>query len=175
MEHRAAEDSIKRPVTVPPARHDRGLLLIAIFKFVKVALLVATGFGALRMLQPEFAERVDHWAAELAIADERKVLQYVLARMSGLSDARLKMLGIGCFVYAAVFLTEGIGLYLERRWAEYLTVVATGSLVPLELYSLAKHVSIEKVAILVVNLAIVAYLIYRLRAQRTGLDERSTA
>lgn len=150
----------------PKARHDRGLLLIAIFKFAKFVILLALGFGALQLLRPEVAEGTETWAAELSSRDERRVLQYVLERASGISDARLRALGIGCFIYAAVFLTEGIGLYLERRWAEYLTVVATGSLVPIELYELAKHVTLGKIAILVVNLAIVAYLVYRLRSAK---------
>lgn len=155
--------------TAPPRRHDRGLLAIAIFKFTKVALLVAAGFGALQMLRPEVSAGAETWAAELALNDERKVLQFFLDRANGLSDARLRAITIGCFVYGAIFLTEGVGLYFEKRWAEYLTIVATGSLIPIELYEIARHATPGKFAILAINLLIVGYLAYRLKHQRQPL------
>jgi uncharacterized membrane protein (DUF2068 family) len=68
-------------------------------------------------------------------------------------------------VYAALLLTEGCGLLLRRRWAEYLTVVATGALVPLEVYEIARHRTWTRLAVLVVNIAIVWYLIARLRGR----------
>jgi len=150
------------------ARHDRGLLAIAIFKFTKFALLAVIGFGALQMLRPEVAEWAEARAADWELNDERRVLQYIFEQACDLSDTRLRAIGIGCLVYSAIFFVEGVGLYLERRWAEYLTIVATGSLIPIELYGIAHHATLGKFAILAVNIAIVAYLVYRLRQQRAG-------
>lgn len=152
--------------SAPVTHRDRGLLLIAIFKFSKVALLLAIGFGVLQLLRPEVADRAQAWAAELALNDEREVLQYLVEGASGLSDATLKAYGFGAFFYAALFFVEGVGLYLERRWAEYLTVVATASFIPIELYELWKHVGPIKIGVLLLNIVILGYLIYRLRSKR---------
>jgi uncharacterized membrane protein (DUF2068 family) len=58
---------------------------------------------------------------------------------------------------------EGIGLWHQSRWAEYLTIVATGLFIPLEIYEIFNRVSLPRVAGLIVNVAAVGYLIYRLR------------
>ena len=79
---------------------------------------------------------------------------------------------MACFAYAALFLTEGIGLWRDRRWAEYLTIVATGSLVPLEVFELARKVTAVRIGALVVNLLIVVYLVGRLRRSGEGLEGR---
>jgi uncharacterized membrane protein (DUF2068 family) len=69
-------------------------------------------------------------------------------------------------VYAGVLLTEGVGLWLRQRWAEYFTVIVTASFVPLELYEIVRHVTVTRVIVLAVNLAIVGYLVARLRRER---------
>jgi len=71
---------------------------------------------------------------------------------------------VGSFVYAAVLLTEAAGLWLGRRWAEYFTIIVTGSFIPLEIYEVSKRFAVSRLAIIAVNVAIVAYLVHRLRA-----------
>jgi uncharacterized membrane protein (DUF2068 family) len=65
---------------------------------------------------------------------------------------------------------EGIGLYLERRWAEYLALLGTGGFLPIELYELVHAFSWTKLGVLVFNGLIVAYLVRLLlgRGVRTG-------
>jgi uncharacterized membrane protein (DUF2068 family) len=60
-------------------------------------------------------------------------------------------------------LVEAIGLWHERRWAEYLTVVATSGLLPFEILEITKRVTVVRVGALIINLAIVAWLLYRKR------------
>lgn len=154
------------PTQSPPTAHrDRGLIAIAVFKFTKFALLSAAGFGALQMLRPEVADAAQAWAADLAIENERQVLQYALEQAGQMSDARLKALAIASFCYAVLFFVEGIGLLRQRRWAEYLTVIAGTSLIPIELYELSRHVGPVKIVILIVNVLIVWYLVRKLRAE----------
>jgi uncharacterized membrane protein (DUF2068 family) len=160
------------PTQSPPAaRRDRGLLAIAVFKFTKFALLTAAGFGALQMLRPEVADAAQAWAADLAIENQRQVLQYALEQAGQMSDARLKALTIASFCYAVLFLVEGVGLLMQRRWAEYLTVIAGASLIPIEFYELSRHVGPVKIAILIINVIIVWYLVIRLRAE--SLERRA--
>ena len=79
--------------------------------------------------------------------------------------AQIKTLGVGSFLYAALFLAEGAGLWLEKRWGEWLTVIITSSLVPVEIYEIYRHPSAVKVAVLVINIGIVGYLINRIRTK----------
>src|SRR5262249_23481163 len=69
---------------------------------------------------------------------------------------------------AILELVEGIGLWHERRWAEYLTVIATAGLLPFEILELTHRVTVIRIGALVVNLLIVVWLVYRKRLFRVG-------
>jgi uncharacterized membrane protein (DUF2068 family) len=146
----------------------RVLRLIAVFKFLKALLLVAVGMGALNLLDPTVAARAQEWLRALATSSDRRVVQDLLQLVSRLSPERLEALGVGAFLYAGLFTTEGVGLWLGKRWAEYLTVIATGSFVPFEIYELARRLSPSRLAALVLNLAVVVYLIYHLRRRESS-------
>jgi len=142
---------------------DRALRFIAAYKFCKAALMVAIGLGTLRLLKPEVAAWADRWAAALALRHDRRLLGQLIALVSGLSPRRLHALAIGAFAVALLFITEGVGLWMGKRWAEYLTVIATTLFVPFEIVQLARLVTVTRSAALLINLAVVAFLIYRLR------------
>jgi uncharacterized membrane protein (DUF2068 family) len=84
------------------------------------------------------------------------------------SPSQIKKIGLGSFVYAGLFLTEGIGLWLMKRWAEWFTIFITGSLIPVEIYEIHRHSTALKMAVLAVNVVTVAYLIYRVRKRPAG-------
>lgn len=150
----------------PQESSDRGLRLIALFKFTKVTLLLVVGFGALHLLDPDVTVRAQRWTSAVAASSDRRLVQHVLAYALGLSPGRLEVLALGAFLYSALFATEGIGLWLGRRWAEYLTAVATASFVPIELFEVLQHVSLLRLGALALNVAAAAYLVYRLRQPR---------
>jgi uncharacterized membrane protein (DUF2068 family) len=64
-----------------------------------------------------------------------------------------------------LYIVEGIGLLLAKHWAEYFTIIATASLIPVELYEVARKTNLLRLGILLVNIAIVLYLFNRLRAE----------
>jgi uncharacterized membrane protein (DUF2068 family) len=142
---------------------DRGLRIIALFKFAKALLLIAVGLGALQLLDPDTAARAQRWATALATSSDRRFLQHLLAQAMGLAPGRLAVLALGSLLYAGLFTTEGLGLWLGLRWAEYLTVVATASFVPIEIFEILQRLDLLRVGALLMNLAVVAYLVYRLR------------
>jgi uncharacterized membrane protein (DUF2068 family) len=154
---------------VRPERSIRILRLIALLKFAKAALLLAIGLGALRLLDPDMAAQAQQWATAMAMSSDRQLVQRLVAHAVSLPPARLEAVGIGAFLYSALFGTEGVGLWVGRRWAEYLTVVATGSFVPFEAVELARRVTALRAGALVLNLAVVAYLIAHLRRYRPGV------
>jgi uncharacterized membrane protein (DUF2068 family) len=148
-------------------RRDRLLGLIGGFKLVKRLVLLAAGTVAFRLTHADGARRLAWWIADQPLHPGQHWVDLALARLLSMDARTLRQIGAGTFVYAGVFLTEGMGLLLARRWAEYLTVVVTASFLPLELYDLARHVRLTRVLIAGVNLAIVLYLIARLRAARS--------
>jgi uncharacterized membrane protein (DUF2068 family) len=153
--------------------HSRGLLVIAAFKLLKGLVLIAVGIGALRLLHRDVAGVVEHWVNAFRVDPHNHYIHWLLAKLSSVDDKRLKELSIGTFIYAAIFLTEGIGLALRKRWAEYFTIITTGSFLPLEVYEIVHHATVAKGVALAVNIAVVVYLIRELR--RTAKDTLANA
>jgi uncharacterized membrane protein (DUF2068 family) len=146
--------------------HGRGLLLIAAFKLLKGLALIAVGIGALRLLHKDVAAVVEHWVNIFRVDPHNHFIDLLLAKLSILNDRRLKELSVGTFVYAGIFLIEGVGLALKKRWAEYFTIITTSSLLPIEIYELARRMTVGRTFALLINLAVVAYLIVELRRTR---------
>ena len=146
--------------------HSRGLLLIATFKLLKGLALLAVGIGALRLLHRDVAALADHWINAFRVDPHNRYLHWLLSKLPMVDDRKLKELSVGTFLYSAVFLTEGIGLALSKRWAEYFTIITTASFLPLELYELFHHATIPKGVALLLNIAVVVYLVRELRRYR---------
>jgi uncharacterized membrane protein (DUF2068 family) len=143
--------------------HGRGLRIIAAFKLLKACSLVALGVGALKLLHKDLAGLVEHWINVFQVDPRNHFINLLLVKLSNFDDRRLKALSVGTFIYAGIFLVEGVGLALQKRWAEYFTIITTSSLLPIEIYELLKRVSLGRSLALAINLAVVAYLILELR------------
>jgi uncharacterized membrane protein (DUF2068 family) len=142
---------------------DRALLAIAVFKFVKGSVLLALAFGAMNLLHKDVASHVEHWLRQLRIDPDNHYIGTLLSKLQLVHTKELKefcALGAG---YAALFLTEGTGLLLRQRWAEWLTIIATSSLMPLEIYELIKEFTPLRLLLLLVNAALVLFLVFRVR------------
>ncbi len=148
---------------VAHGRSDTVLRLIAIFKLVKGVGLIAIGFGALSLLHGDARTHAAHWAHALGIDPNGRYLKPMLDELGTISVGELRTIGILTFVYAGLFFTEGLGLLFRKVWAEYMTTILTASLIPIEVYELGVHASVAKALVLVVNVAIVLYLVLRLK------------
>jgi uncharacterized membrane protein (DUF2068 family) len=144
------------------------LRVIAAFKFLKAALLVAVSVGAFRLLHQDVAGVFEHWIVASGLDPGNRYLDALLARMSNLTPDQIKKLGIGSLLYAALFLVEGTGLWMRKRWGEWLTVIITGSLLPLEIYEIIRHLTTVRVFVLIVNVGIVWYLVHHIRNKRAS-------
>ena len=154
---------------------NRVLLLIAILKLMKAALLLAVAFGALTLLHRDVAQIAARWIAALKIDPASRFATLLTSHLPLVSDRRLEEISAGTFVYAALFSTEGVGLLLGKRWAEYFTAIATGSLIPLEVYELVKHRSLPKLIIVALNIAVVWYLLARLKQRAANSTDLRVA
>ncbi len=148
---------------------NRGLLrLIAVFKFFKAISLIILGIAALRLVHTHDApDALTHAITHLNFAPGHRYLDQALTKVGNLPPNKFEEIGIGSFFYAALFLTEGTGLWLLKSWAEWFTTIITASLIPLELYELHHHPTVAKGIVLLLNLAIVIYLILRIRGERS--------
>ena len=116
-------------------------------------------------------EALEHFASRLHLDPENRFVHEAIHRTAGIDRTHLKVIGAGTFFHAVLEGLEGVGLLLGRRWAEYLTVVATGLLLPLEVYEIARKPNPFRVAVLLTNLAILLLLIVRLVQERRTRDD----
>ena len=141
-------------------------------KVVQALLLIVAGVGALGLLDPDSQHRLVDWLDELSLREGRRITSHFASKaiemLGGATLERLVLIAVGCFVYASVFVVEATGLWLDKRWAEYLTIVVTASLLPFEIMEVVHKVSAPRIATLAINLAVVVYLIVRLVAERGG-------
>jgi uncharacterized membrane protein (DUF2068 family) len=141
------------------------LILIGLFKLVKALLLIAVGVGSIKFLHKDLGSTVMHWIQVLRVDPDNRFIHGTLVRIFRVTPKQLKELSVGTFLYAGVFLTEGMGLLLRKHWAEYFTIISTGLFIPLEVYELARHFTITKLAVTAINVLIVWYLVARVRSR----------
>jgi uncharacterized membrane protein (DUF2068 family) len=153
-----------------PRTHDKGLWLIAALKLLKGLSLLAIAIGALHYLHRDMEDTVTGWLNILRVDPDNRYLHHLIAKLMAVDDRQLRAISAGSFFYSALLLTEGIGLMLEKHWAEYLTIIATSSFLPLEVYEIFHHFHWGKVSLLVVNVVIVAYLVWVVKRNRRQRD-----
>jgi len=146
--------------------HDAFIKVIIVERIAKALVLLALGIGLLVAGQKGW---LDNWAEyaqdQLNLAVGRNIILELLLRALVYVGAfsHITLLAISAMLYGALEATEGVGLAMRRRWAEYLTVIATGILIPYEAYEVIIHPTLFKVGALLLNLAVVGYLAYRKR------------
>jgi uncharacterized membrane protein (DUF2068 family) len=146
--------------------YPRALYLIAAFKLFKGLVLLAVAIGALKLLRPGAAGEAYRWADSLRVDTGNRFVRRLLARLPMFNEKTLRELSAGTFFYAALFLTEGTGLLFRRRWAEYFTCIVTFSFIPLEVYELVRRATLARGIVLLLNVAVVIYLVVDLRRRR---------
>ena len=177
--NRLHEDRIDSPPTntrVNP-RHNRWLILIAAFKVAQAVLFIAVGVGALRLVGKDLGDLLLRLADHLRFNPESKLVNFVIERAANVDDHMLRRIGEVGFIYAGLDLAEGIGLYLEKVWGEYMTLIITGSFLPLEVYELFRRITGIRSALFVINALVFAYLVKivteRTRERQAGGIERT--
>jgi len=148
--------------------HSGGLMAIAAYHLIKGTLLVALGFGVLHYLHHDLGQAVAHWVDLMRVDPHNHYITWLMEHVANVDAHRLKEISAGTFFYAVLALCEGTGLALRMRWAEYLVVITTGSLLPLEVYELSRRPDVARAVILVINVAVVVYFVRVLREGRTS-------
>jgi uncharacterized membrane protein (DUF2068 family) len=156
-----------RPVKRRPVKKsgDLWIFLIGLFKLFKGLTLLVAGIGLLKLLHKDVAEVALHWITVLRVDPENRFIHGALVKVFNVTPKQLKELSVGTFVYSAIFLTEATGLLTHRHWAEYMTLISTALFIPLEVWEIHLHFTVLKLAVTVVNIAIVWYLAARIKAR----------
>ncbi len=144
-------------------REDRLLPWIAAERAFRTVVLVAVGLVLVTHPNTDWAGEVTRLARHLGLNPNGNWIRKLIDRLHRLSASEDVLFGIIALAYGALEGAEAYGLWRRRRWAEWLTVVATSLLLVPEIWELSKGTSLLKVGALLVNLAIVAYLVRRLR------------
>jgi uncharacterized membrane protein (DUF2068 family) len=149
----------------PTARRKRtrGLLLVGLFKLSKVLFFGLVGIGAMRLLHRNVGDLVMRITDALPLDPEGHFVSLVMDRADLIGNHQLRMVGLGALVYAVVCLVEGVGLLMEKVWAEYLTLVLTTLALPWEIFELCKQPSLYKGGLIAANVLVVLYLIWIVR------------
>ncbi len=158
--------------------HQRGLLLVGLFKLSKAVFFTAVGAGALQLVNKDVGAVLMSVIDALRIDPERRFVGILMDHAGLISSHQLRRAGTLSILYAAVCVVEGTGLVLEKGWAEYFTVILTAMGLPWETYELMERFSNYKVALRAINLVVLLYLLWILKKKREreeggdGGDER---
>jgi uncharacterized membrane protein (DUF2068 family) len=100
--------------------------------------------------------------ADLKMNPESRLVNFLFEKAELLNDPLLRRIGVVAFCYAAVGILEAIGLYLEKTWGEFLTLIITASFLPVEIHELMRRLTSMRVGLLVANVLVLIYLIWML-------------
>jgi uncharacterized membrane protein (DUF2068 family) len=150
--------------------HDRWLIIIGTFKILEGLLFVLLGLGLVRLLHRDIGDLLLRAALALRLDTESQFVNVLLDKVQLLTPHKMRLISAGIFLKAGLDFVEGIGLALEKTWAEWLTIGLTASFLPWEVFELARHFTWVKVGITLLNVLVLIYLLWvqrlRLRAHR---------
>ena len=130
---------------------------------MKGVLLFLVGLGLLKLMHAEIATLFSRLIEALHLNADSRIIHALVLKVDALQPHSVLVAGLVSLGYAGMLLLEGVGLWLERSWAAYLTVISTSLLLPFELYEVIDRVSMLRVGMLMLNLVIVLYLVVQLK------------
>jgi uncharacterized membrane protein (DUF2068 family) len=128
--------------------------------------MLGVGLGLFQFVDHNQGRDWQHLIRMLQLDAHSRWFHAAVERLAGIDRAHLRLIEAGTFFYAVIHVIEGTGLLLERDWAGYIVVGVTSSLLPFELYEFAQRPSLIRAGVLLVNAAILAYLIAVLIRER---------
>jgi len=157
-----------------PSRSVRYLKLIAVFKIAKGCLLLALGCSLLFLnARDAWMDRISDWIDGEILLGHSHYVTFLLNKLQDvLAGGQLRATGFLALFYCGVLLTEGIGVYRQQRWAEFLMVFATSTLIPLEVRHIWHHPTVAAFLLLLANCFIVWFLYRILKAERAARRKR---
>jgi uncharacterized membrane protein (DUF2068 family) len=139
---------------------------IAVFEAAKGLLVLLVGCGLLALIHRDLQANAEALVRHLHLNPASRYPQIFLRAADALTNVRFWLLAAGSAAYAGMRFLEAYGLWRERSWAKWLAAISEGIYLPVEIYELFARVTWPKVTILVTNIAIVAYMVCSLAAEK---------
>lgn len=150
----------------PTAAIARGVRLIAAFEALKGVLVLGAGFGLLSLLHRDLQEVAERLVRHSHLNPAHHYPRIFIEAASRTNDSRLLSLAVLAFLYALMRFVEAYGLWRTRVWAEWFAVIAGSIFLPVEIYEILRRATWMRGIVLLMNLSIVAYLVFVLLANR---------
>ncbi len=150
------------------------MAVIAVYKLLKAIASIAGAIFLLRIRHSNLEELAWHLLERIGANSEKWFAVHVLTFISNLNAQKLLTVALIMLGYSIIYTLEGVGLFMEKTWAEWLTIIQTGLLMPWELYEIAKRPSLAHLGLFVANLIVVLYLIWRLKRDADRKHHRPT-
>lgn len=148
----------------PHARQLKALRAVASVEFLKGLLVLLAGFGVLSLMHRDAWDVAESFLEWLHISPETHYAQVFLNLADQVTDGKVWAVAIGALAYSALRFVEAYGLWGARPWAEWLAMISGAIYLPFEVFELARKPDLVRLAILLVNLAVVLYMVF-LRVQ----------
>ena len=182
------------PAAVTMAGAERGIFLIAVFDLVKAVLFLVAAAGIFHLVNRNTQVELTRLLHVFRLSGDHALVRNLLLRANVISNPDKRIFSGVLLLYAVMYAVEGVGLLLRQRWAEYFAVAMTAIPLPFEVRTLIHHATrspavdlvpadqrvprlfhdhlfVPKVAVLIINAAIVWFLVYHLR--RSGRHGRA--
>ncbi|MDR3622812.1 MAG: DUF2127 domain-containing protein [Paludisphaera borealis] len=157
------------PSTPTPSRSPLGLKLIGVGKLASGVLALAVGFGLFRLFHSDVAVTLEAWISRLRFDPDNRLIHEAVTRVANIQPDHRRLIEAGAFFYGTLHMVEGFGLVRGKNWGAFLTIIATSSLIPLEVFEISRKPSAVRILVLIVNAALAAYLIhYEVRHRRNA-------
>jgi len=141
------------------SQHNRWIIAIGLFKLIQAVLFVLLGIGAIRLLHKDLVVETERFILAMRFNPEGHFVNLLLERVAMIDPHRLKQISAAIFAIAALDAIEGTGLVLEKAWAEFVTLILTASFLPWEVVEIIRHDTWIRIALTVINFAVVVYLL----------------
>lgn len=145
------------------SQHDQWIIAIGIFKLIQAVLFVLLGIGAIRLLHKDLVAETERFILAMRFNPEGHFVNLLLERVAMIDPHRLKQISAAIFGIAALDAIEGTGLVLEKAWAEFVTLILTASFLPWEVVEIIRHDTWIRIALTIINFAVVVYLLQFVR------------
>src|ERR1700761_8225864 len=140
--------------------HDRWLIIIGAFKILEGTFFVLLGFGVVRLLHRDVGDLLLRLALALRIDPESHFVNLLLDKVQLLTPHKMRLISAGIFLKAGLDYLEGIGLAMEKTWAEWFTIAITASFLPWEVFEIIRRFTWVKVGITLLNVLVLLYLLW---------------
>lgn len=147
--------------SVAERKRTRFIAVIAVFRLFKAALLILAGIESLRLMSPAARHSLERLIESIPGVGANQFVSRMLEKLLSMPKSSREIAALVSFGYALLLGIEGVGLWLDRTWAEYLSIVVTLSFIPFEVHELMKKTTALRIGVLILNVIIVIYLVRR--------------